>query len=123
MGDCANTVIDTERDQLPNILFVGLSYTNALEIMSIYNFNEMHSIDPRHYEGNLSEYIRDHNFDYVVVVRNDLTENNPHFTCTLFDDWGLYKWSFPVIYFCSYFYLLLLASILQLAKNIKMFGC
>lgn len=86
LGDCANTVIDTERDQLPNILFVGLSYTNALEIMSIYNFNEMHSIDPRHYEGNLSEYIRDHNFDYVVVVRNDLTENNPNFKCTLFDD-------------------------------------
>ena len=86
LGDCANTVIDTGRDQLPNILFVGLSYTNALEIMSIYNFNEMHSIDPRHYEGNLSEYIRNHDFDYVIVVRNDLTENNTNFKCTIFDE-------------------------------------
>ncbi len=75
-GDKANTVIVTDRPELPSILYIGHSYSNALELLSIYSFNEMHSIDPRYYDGNLSEYIRTHDIDYVVVLRNELYEGN-----------------------------------------------
>lgn len=75
-GNCANTVVKTGRPELPDILYIGYSYTNALEAMSVYSFNEMHSIDPRRYKGSISEYIRKHDLEYVVLVRNDLRTNN-----------------------------------------------
>lgn len=83
-GDMANTVIDTNRDDLPSILFIGRSYTNPLEVMASYNFNEMHSIDPRHYEGNLSKYIKENHIDYIVVVRFDLIEEDGLNACSFF---------------------------------------
>ena len=70
-GNCANTLVKTRRTELPSVLWIGYSYANALEYMSVYSFNEMHSLDPRHYEGDISEYIRKHDIDYVVVVRMD----------------------------------------------------
>ncbi len=66
-GDYGNTVIKTQRSELPNILLIGYSYTDALELMAIYNFNEMHSIDPRLFEGDIETYIREVQCDYVVV--------------------------------------------------------
>jgi len=75
-GNYAETVIKTEREELPSILYIGFSYKNALEVMSVYNFNEMHAIDPRYYEGNLCDYIRENKIDIVVVVRNDVFEGN-----------------------------------------------
>lgn len=76
LGNRPNTVIKTNREWLPNILYIGYSYTNNLEAMSIYNFNEMHSIDPRYWKGNISTYIKQHKPDIVVVVRDDLYEGN-----------------------------------------------
>lgn len=67
-GDQANTVIRTYREELPNILIIGNSFTDALEVFAIYNFNEMHSIDHRSFEGNICDYIRENKIDYVVVV-------------------------------------------------------
>ena len=75
-GDRANTVIKTDREELPNILFIGYSYSNPLEYMAVYSFNEMHSLDTRHYEGSVTEYIRTHNLDYVVLIRDDIYEGN-----------------------------------------------
>lgn len=66
-GDNGNTVIKTHRDELSDILIIGYSYTDALEVFAIYNFNEMHSIDPRRFDGNIYEYIEDNQIDYVVV--------------------------------------------------------
>lgn len=83
-GDMANTVIKTDRDSLPSILFIGRSYTNPLEVMAAYSFNEMHSIDPRYYEGNISQYIRENNIDYVVMVRFDVIEGYSIFSCDFF---------------------------------------
>ena len=74
-GDKANTQIHSNRTYLPNILFIGYSYTNPLECMAIYSFNEMHSIDPRHYTGSIEKYICDNEIDYVVVVRNDYVKD------------------------------------------------
>lgn len=82
-GDRANTVIKTNRSELPNILYIGFSYTNALEVLSIYSFNEIHSLDPRYYVGSLSEYVRENDIDYVVVLRDDVYEDNPENKATI----------------------------------------
>ena len=83
LGNRANTVIKTYRDWLPNILIIGYSYTNNLESMAVYNFNEMHSIDPRTFNGNITDYIQQHKLDIVVVVRDDLYEGNPSNKATI----------------------------------------
>ena len=58
-GDIGETVIDTGRDELPNILIYGDSFTNPLECLMYYSFNEMHSIDLRYYKDmTLEDYIR-----------------------------------------------------------------
>lgn len=70
-GDVANTVIDTERDKLPTILIYGDSFTNALECILYYSFDEMHSVDLRHYDKmTLAEYVELVKPDYVICVRD-----------------------------------------------------
>jgi len=70
-GDIANTVIDTGRDDLPSILIYGDSFTNALESILYYSFDEMHSVDLRHYnEMTLAEYVELYKPDYVICVRD-----------------------------------------------------
>ncbi len=69
-GDIANTVIKTHRGDLPSILIYGESFTNALESVAWYYFDEMHSIDLRHYKKmTLDEYIEAVKPDVVVCVR------------------------------------------------------
>ena len=75
-GDRAQTVIKTNRPDLPSILYIGYSYKNALAAMSVYSFDEVHAIDPRYYTGNISDYIKNCGAEYVVVVRNDIFEGN-----------------------------------------------
>ena len=82
-GDIGNTVIDTNRDELPSILYIGFSFTNALETLSVYNFNRVESIDPRHWDGNICEYIKTTKPDYVVIIRDDIYANNSQFKCTV----------------------------------------
>ena len=70
-GDKANTVIDTQREELPNILIYGDSFTNALECIAYLSFNEMHSLDLRHYqEMSLEDYIRAFQPDVVICIRD-----------------------------------------------------
>ncbi len=72
-GDIAETVIRTERPELPNILIVGDSFTNPVEALCVYSFNELRSLDFRYYEGmTLTEYLRDYPADLVVVIRDSL---------------------------------------------------
>lgn len=75
-GDNAQTVIKTLRSELPSILFIGYSFTNPLELMAVYNFDEVHSIDPRHFKGSICKYIEENPCEIVVVVRNDIYEGN-----------------------------------------------
>ena len=81
-GDFAYTIIDTDRPELPNILYVGSSFTNILEAMSVPSFNKMVSIDYRHNEsGNsIQYYVEKHDIDYVVFVpsqsNNALSKSN-----------------------------------------------
>jgi hypothetical protein len=48
-GDIAETVIDTNRSGLPDVLIYGDSFTNAVECLAYYSFDEMRTIDLRHY--------------------------------------------------------------------------
>lgn len=71
-GDIAETVIDTGRDDLPSILIVGDSFTNALESIAYLSFGQMRSLDFRYYtEMTLSDYIALHQPDIVLIVRDD----------------------------------------------------
>ena len=82
-GDIGNTVIETNRNELPSVLFIGLSYSNPLEFFSVYNFDRVESIDPRHWSGSICQYIKQSQPDYIVVVRDDIYEGRPGNTCTM----------------------------------------
>jgi hypothetical protein len=70
-GDIAETVINTDRPELPNVLIVGDSYTNAVECLLYTSFNEMRSIDLRWYDKKpLADYIAEYQPDIVIVLRD-----------------------------------------------------
>ena len=72
-GDQAETVIETGRDELPDILIWGDSFTNAFETIAWMSFDEMRSVDLRYYdEMSLSEYIALYQPDIVLCIRDDL---------------------------------------------------
>ena len=76
-GDHSETVIDTKRDELPDLLLFGDSFTNAIEPLLFLHFNKTRILDLRHYgEMSLTEYIKLHSPDYVVMVRDDLNYGN-----------------------------------------------
>ena len=65
------TVIDTGREELPSILIYGESFTNAIETFAWYSFDEMHSLDMRHYYNmTVDEFIAVVKPDVVVCVRD-----------------------------------------------------
>ncbi len=71
-GDIAECVISTNRDWLPDILIFGDSFTNAIETVLWTAFDEMRSIDLRHYgEMKIYDYIELHKPDIVICVRDD----------------------------------------------------
>lgn len=70
-GDMGETVIDTDRDTLPTLLIYGDSFTNPVECLMYYSFDEMRSIDLRHYKDmTLADYIQTYQPDYVVGIRD-----------------------------------------------------
>ena len=73
-GDIAETIVRTNRPALPRILIVGDSFTNALELLAVFDFDEMRSLDYRHFNGPvLSDYIRAYRPDYVLILRDDVS--------------------------------------------------
>lgn len=70
-GDKAETVVKTYRPELKKLLIVGDSFTNAMETLLYMSFDEMRSLDFRHYtEKTLTEYIADYQPDVVLLVRD-----------------------------------------------------
>ena len=70
-GDIAETVIDTGRDELPSLLIYGDSFTNPVEGLMYYSFDEMRTIDLRHYKDmTLADYIQACQPDIVVGIRD-----------------------------------------------------
>lgn len=76
-GDKAETVITTNRPDLPNLLIFGDSFTNAIEPLIYYHFNETRILDLRYYnEMSLFEYVEKYVPDVVIMVRDDLNYGN-----------------------------------------------
>lgn len=77
-GDKNETVIRTNRPDLPSVLIVGESYTNAVESVLWCSFDEMRSLDLRNYTlQSLSDYIDAYRPDVVIVLRDDSTYLTP----------------------------------------------
>lgn len=71
-GDFGETVLETNRPDLPNALIFGDSFTNAMEPLLYTAFNETRTLDLRHYqEKSLKDYIADYQPDLVICVAND----------------------------------------------------
>lgn len=71
-GDKAETVIQTNRPELPDCLIFGDSFTNALETFLYTSFDETRSLDLRHYtEMGILEYVKTHQPDVVICMQND----------------------------------------------------
>ena len=67
-GDNPYTVIDTNRKELPNIMIIGDSTTNALESIMWMNANKFTSLDFRHYkEKNIIEFLEENPQDLIIV--------------------------------------------------------
>lgn len=70
-GDIAETVIQTNRPELPNVLIFGDSFTNSVETLAYNSFNEMRTIDLRHYkEMSLNDYVKLYKPDIVIGIRD-----------------------------------------------------
>lgn len=70
-GDIAETVLRTDRPALPSVLIFGDSFTNPVESLAYYSFNELRSIDLRHYTAqSLSDYIATYKPDVVLCIRD-----------------------------------------------------
>lgn len=73
-GDIGETVISTNRPELPKILIYGDSFTNPLEALLWTQANELRSLDFRYYtEKTLSDYIAAFQPDLVICVRDEST--------------------------------------------------
>ena len=70
-GDISETIIETNRPELPSILIYGDSFTNAVESLIWYNFDTMYSLDYRYYdEMDLHSYIEKYKPDIVICIRD-----------------------------------------------------
>ena len=71
-GDFAETVLETNRPELPDALIFGDSFTNALETLLYASFDETHILDLRHYtEKSLKDYISEYRPDIVLCIQNN----------------------------------------------------
>lgn len=70
-GDIGETVIDTHREDLPTAVVIGESFTNALETLLYASFDEVHSIDPRHFDGDISTYLAELQPEVILIVRDN----------------------------------------------------
>lgn len=73
-GDVAETIIQTNRPELPDVLVVGDSFTNALETILYTSFDEMRSLDFRYYTAqSIYDYLENWQPDVIIYVRDDLS--------------------------------------------------
>ena len=71
-GDNAETIITTDRPDLPKLLLFGDSFSNPVETLIYYHFDETRILDLRYYEEKtLYEYIEQYQPDIVISIRDD----------------------------------------------------
>lgn len=77
-GDLSECTIKTNRNNLPKILIVGDSFTNALEYLLFPHFNETTSLDFRYLNNkNFKKYVDKYKPDIVLVVIHNYHYSNP----------------------------------------------
>lgn len=70
-GNVSDFIIDTQREDLPTILFYGDSFTNATECFMYMSFDKMYVLDMRYYSDmTLEAFINETKPDYVVCLRD-----------------------------------------------------
>ena len=70
--DKAETILRTDRPELPNLLIFGDSFTNPLETLFYTGFNETRSLDLRYYDQKgILEYLEEYRPDVVICIRDD----------------------------------------------------
>ena len=55
-------------EEAGSILVIGDSYSNVMTRLLARSFKHVYDVDPRQYEGNLTEYIREKDVDYAVMI-------------------------------------------------------
>ncbi|MDY3985905.1 DHHW family protein [Dysosmobacter sp.] len=71
-GDFGETILETDRPDLPDVLIFGDSFTNALETLLYASFDETRVLDLRHYKDmSLKDYISAYQPDIVLCIQND----------------------------------------------------
>lgn len=77
-GDNPLTVIDNEDDESGDkLLIVKESYGNALSPYFAYNYDEVHIVDFRHFEGNIKQYCSENGIKNVLFVNGVMSANTP----------------------------------------------
>ena len=72
------TVIDNEENTSGRkIALIKESYGNAFAPYLAYNYDEVHVIDFRYYEGNLKQYCQDNNITEVLFLNGIMSANTP----------------------------------------------
>lgn len=72
-GDKGFTKIATHRENLPNILVYGDSFTNPLETLLVRNANNFYSFDFRYQKNKtLTEIVDEYKPDIVICIRDNL---------------------------------------------------
>ncbi len=69
-------------DELQNgkkIAVIKESYGNSFVPYLSNNYQEVHVIDPRHWQGNLKSYMQDHDIDEVLFINNVMSANTAAF--------------------------------------------
>ena len=86
-GDFGETVLKTHREDLPNALIFGDSFTNALETLLYTAFNETRILDLQHYtEKSLKDYIAEYRPEIVIAVGNDTFYYTPSGNGAVWED-------------------------------------
>ena len=70
-GDISETILDTDRPELPSILIYGDSYTNLMETLLYASFDETRSLDLRYCDAmSLLEYTEQYRPEVVLCIRD-----------------------------------------------------
>lgn len=77
-GDNENTLIDTHRDDLPNILILGDSTSNSLESIMWMAANKFRSLDYRDYKKDIISFLEQNPQDLIVVTLISGNYDNIH---------------------------------------------
>lgn len=77
-GDIGETVIQTNRPELPSALVYGDSFTNPMEALLWQSFDELRSLDFRYYDKKtLTEYLDEYKPEIVICIRDETVYLSP----------------------------------------------